>query len=506
MAVISKTESKLRKQILRRILLCGLLFVSNTVSLAQQNQRSTTGSSTDPNRPGYESIPQSSSFALTEEDRGSYTGPERQPSPLVSESYFDASPASKPESSLESHLSQAKNTRVGYDDGFVIAGPDISQLGGDDAPFRLKINGWGQLRVTNFVSANNLRDVNQIQLKRARLVFSGHAFTPDFSYFTSLDGQSISSSSIRLLDYYLTYDLGHHALNAEKRAFMMKFGQYKIPFTLARAVSAQQFQFTDRSVASMFFDANRSLAFGIYGERNPGGRLVTWEAALFNGLVTSGSETGSAGTLDNNLAFSSRLAAYPTGQWGTDALCDYDYHESPATRIGTAFATSEISRLGSTEFGEIRVVDSGAQLSTILPASAQSYLASMYCVDASMKYRGLSFTSEYYFRNINSFVGISQSGLFDHGFSLESGYFVMRQKLELLARWSRVVGDSGTLGTSVQSADEKAIGAVWYFRRHSAKLTVDATYLDGAPVDSFALDIDPGNAGWLMRTQVQFSF
>ena len=506
MAVTSHLIWKPGKQILQGILLCGLLFQSSSISLAQQNRSSELGANTDANQPISESLAQSTSYSFVETVIGNNSEPDNQPKVIASESYFDASLESQLESTLDSRLNLTNDSRVGYDNGFVIAGPDIGNLGGDDAPFRLKMNGWGQLRVTNFVSSNDLRDVNQIQLKRARLIFSGHAFTSDFSYYIALDGASTSDNDINLLDYFLTYDLGHHTGKAEKKTFMMKLGQYKIPFTLARSISGQEFQFADRSVANMFFDANRSLAFGFCGERNPGGQLVTWETALFNGLVTGGAETGSAGSLDNSFAFSTRVAAYPTGQWGLDALCDYDYHESLATRIGTAFTTSKISRLGTTEFNGIRVVDSGAQLGSILPSSAQDYLVSMYCLDGSMKYRGFSITGEYYFRNINGFVGIDQSGLFDHGFSMESGYFVMRQKLELLARWSRVVGDSGTLGASVQSADEKAVGAAWYFRRHSAKLTIDATKLNGAPVDSFALDIDPGNAGWLMRTQLQFSF
>ncbi|MFM7932125.1 MAG: porin, partial [Pirellula sp.] len=127
------------------------------------------------------------------------------------------------------------------------------------------------------------RDLNQFQLKRARLIFSGHAFTPDFSYFIALDARSASNDNIQLLDYYLSYDLGHHDLGFQKRAFVVKAGQYKIPFTLARFISGQRFQFPDRSMASMYFDANRSLAVGLYGERRPWGQLGTWETAVFNG-------------------------------------------------------------------------------------------------------------------------------------------------------------------------------------------------------------------------------
>lgn len=399
-----------------------------------------------------------------------------------------------------------RNLRVGYDQGFILSGQEIKDLKDEDFPFRLKFNGWGHFRMTNFISDGPTRDFNQFQLKRARLIFSGHAFTPDFSYFIALDARSASSDDIRLLDYYLSYDLGHHDLGFQKKALVLKAGQYKIPFTLARFISGQRFQFTDRSMASMFFDANRSLAVGLYGERRPWGQLVTWETAIFNGLITGGAETGTAGQLDNNFAVSARLTAHPRGEWGADDLCDWDFHEQLATRVGTAFASSAINRQGTTEFGEIRVVDSGLTLASILPAAIDQYLVSTYCLDWSAKYRGFSFTSEYYFRNINGFQGGSLPDLFDHGFWLQSGYFLIPRKLEALARWSRVVGNSGTLGGDDQCSDERAGGLVWYFRRHSAKLTFDGTYIDSAPINSFSLDMTPGATGWLWRTQLQFSF
>ena len=60
------------------------------------------------------------------------------------------------------------------------------------------------------------------------------------------------------------------------------------------------------------------------------------------------------------------------------------------------------------------------------------------------------------------------------------------------------------LGVGV--ADEVAGALTWYFRANHAKLVVDVTHLDGAPIDSSALDIAPGNRGWLFRSQIQFSF
>ncbi len=122
-----------------------------------------------------------------------------------------------------------------------------------------------------------------------------------------------------------------------------------MPFTMARYLSGREFEFTDRSMASMYFDVNRSLAVGLYGKSSRG-IPMDWEVAIFNGLVTGGAETGSSGDLDKNFAYSARLFAYPTGDWGQGELADFEWHRKPATRIGAAFANSTINRIGSTEF------------------------------------------------------------------------------------------------------------------------------------------------------------
>ena len=96
--------------------------------------------------------------------------------------------------------------------------------------------------------------------------------------------------------------------------------------------------------------------------------------------------------------------------------------------------------------------------------------------------------------------------LLDDGFVLQAGYFVIPDKLELLARWSRINGDSGTLGLTDQSSDEFGVGFGWYFKGHNAKLTLDASRFTGAPVSSSRLDLLPGDAGWLFRTQFQIAF
>ncbi len=398
--------------------------------------------------------------------------------------------------------------RVGYDGGFIISSAQDLPLNTDSHPYRLKLNGWGQLRDTVFNSANSSPDLNQLQLKRARIVLSGNAFSSDLSYFVQIDARSSSGDSIRILDFYYDYDLAHNLWNCTRGTLGIKTGLYKMPFSLSRQLSGKEFEFADRSMSSIFFDVNRSLGAGIYGTTNSLPLPIHWEVAMFNGLVTGGAETGSSGTLDNNNAFSARMTAFPSGEWGLGQLADFDVHQTIATRVGAAFAVTTIDRTGTTEFASLRTVDSGRQLSTLLPVDVDSYNVAQYSMDTSLKYRGYSMTGEYYFRNVYGFRETSAhlTSLFDHGFWLQCGKFVIPKKFELLARWSRVVGSSGTLGVSDQSSDEIAAGSVWYFREQNLKLTADATYLNGATINSSALDITAGNVGWLFRTQFQFSF
>ncbi len=408
-------------------------------------------------------------------------------------------------SSSEGDLSWLDSVKVGYDGGFVIASRRELDFKASRYPYRMRINGWGQLRhtVTDFSPPS--RDLNQLQLKRGRLVFSGNAFNPNVSYFLQIDARSTSGDDIRLLDYYVGYDFGNDQFGLEPGTIAFRTGKYKVPFTMARWLSGRDFEFADRSMASIFFDVNRSFAWGVYGHTQ--GQLpIHWDLAVFNGLVTGGAETGSSGTLDDNFAYSGRIYTYPIGDWGKANLPDFQVHDRLAMRAGCGFAATKIDRSGSTEFSRLRVVDSGDTLANILPLSVDSYEVALFAVDASFKYRGWSTTLEYYFRNVSDIRGAAVPELFDHGLWFQLGKFVVPRKLELITRWSRVQGDSGTLGVTDQSSEEIAAAMAWYFRENHAKLVVDATYLDGAPINSSSLDIAPGNRGWLFRSQIQFSF
>lgn len=392
---------------------------------------------------------------------------------------------------------------AGYDDGFFLSGTSPSDA---DTSFLLKINSRLQLRHTVFDSQGNTPHQNDIEFERLRLVFSGHAYTPDLTYFLQLDGDSDQGETVDWLDAFVSYDAGHQHLELQPGALGVRLGKWRMPYSRARREAGFKLQFADRSMASVFFDINRSIGGSLYGKCNIADQPLNWEAAVFNGFQTQGARPVRSGILDRNFGTSARVFYDPWGEWGTDGEPDLNPHECPAVRIGAGFAFSRVDAEGLREFSTVRVVDSGATLSSLLPMTVNAYNVFLYAVDANVKYQGISLLSEVYFRQCNGFAGGAVPSLFDHGLLIQGGCFVLPQKLELIARMSRIVGNSGTLGGQNQSADEVAGGIVWYIRGHKARLTFDVTHVNGAPIRDTALNLIPGDDGLLYRTQFQLTF
>lgn len=391
---------------------------------------------------------------------------------------------------------------VDYDGGFRLKPVDP-----DKTPFSMKINSWFQLRHSVFDSDGTTPDENDFDFERTRLGFSGIALTPDLKYFFQLDGDDNQTQRVDLLDYYVSYDVGHNQLGLDPRRLGIRAGRWKIPYNRSRYTSGLNLQFADRSMAGVFFDIDRSVGVSLYGLTADPCVPVDWELALTNGIRTNGVRPDRAGDIDRNLGISGRIFSDLLGKWGSDYESDIAWHEELAVRLGAGFAFSrEDVTEGPVEASRQRVVDSGVTLTSLLPAGTDGYSVTLFALSADFRYQGWSLSTEYYFRTLSSFSGASVPDLFDHGFLVQSGYFVVPKKLEVFSRWSRIVGDSGTLGATTQSADEVAGGVAWWIKGRNLKLLFDATQVNGTPINDSAVGFRPGDDGLLYRTQLQFLF
>lgn len=393
---------------------------------------------------------------------------------------------------------------VGYDRGFVIAADSGNVDASDD--FLMRVNSWSQLRHTYFESDGTNPDENSFSFERLRLSFSGHAFSPALRYFMQLDANSDRATDAIFLDYFLAYDLGKDLFGWQSRRLGVKVGKWKMPFSRSREESGRRLQFTDRATANVFFDLNRSIGVGLFGEADLCDQPFVFETALFNGIRTGGADTTRDAGLDRNFGWSIRSHTDFLSPFGNSGEPDLKPHETPTLRLGAGAATTRVDAEGATEFSRQPAVDSGTPVSMLLPPEVDAYDVWLATVDAHFKYQGFAFIAEYYWRSLANFNGAAVPSTFDHGYNLQTGYFIYPERVELLARWSRIVGDSGTLGASVESSDEVAGGLVWYIKGHNAKLTTDLTHLNGAPIRSDRLDTLGGDRGWLLRTQLQVAF
>lgn len=398
----------------------------------------------------------------------------------------------------------------GYDGGFTLSGP-INDLQDGKPKFKMKIGSWGQLRHNYFDSTGPTLDQNTMEFERLRLTFSGYAYNPNFTYNFQFDADSDSSAgaqNVDMLDYYGTYDFGADVFGAEKKRIALRFGRWKVGFNRAREESGTRMQFSDRSTASVLFDFDRSIAIGLLGETLPFiGEKLNWEFAITNGIDNAGFQPARVrDQLDGNLGFAARTNWLVTGDWGKDGHADLEFRDVPALRLGSGFTYTRPDRDGFREFNFPRVVASGTNIGLVLPAEVTAYNLFMFANDINFKYQGFSLVSETYYRQIAGFSGGGLPSFSDYGYWNEIGYFIVPERVQLIARHAHVRGDSGTLGAYDTSSDEVAGGVVMYFNKHNSKLTFDVTSLNGATANDSAINIRPGDKGTLFRTTYQWKF
>jgi hypothetical protein len=136
-------------------------------------------------------------------------------------------------------------------------------------------------------------------------------------------------------------------------------------------------------------------------------------------------------------------------------------------------------------------------------ATVKKFDVFLLSLDAAFKYRGWSMNAEYFLRwveDIQADSMIPRHDLFQYGFYVEGGYFVLPKKLEINAQVARVDGEFG-------ATNSVAAGFSWYPREtRNLKFTLDATKIDGSPVNSTGSDILVGDDGVLVRVQMQALF
>ncbi|MBS0203603.1 MAG: porin [Planctomycetes bacterium] len=389
-----------------------------------------------------------------------------------------------------------------FDRGFV-----IRPTNSEETPFELKINGQNQIRYTGFEredptwtdSAGVTSPVNNMsnfQIPRGRLIFSGYTFRKELLYNLNIDYNTVGNSQINFRAYWLAWRFN--------RAMTLYAGQSKVPGGREWLLSFVDTQGADRSMATTFFRPSLSQGIWATGEPIEG---VFYHVMMSNGFNTLGSTPQQLSSL---MAFSGSMWWEPLGEFGR-GYSDFECHSELAMRLGTSltYAPERGPQGGSSvpENADIRLSDGTliTQSGALAPGvTLNAFKIGLTSVDLAFKYRGLSLSGEFYSQDLFELSGsgpLPRSSIHQYGGFAQAGLFVIPQKLEPYVRTSYVTGPNGT-------GSEYAGGFNWFFLpgKQNLRFTLDAAWLNQCPADQNRTNLQAGQTGILVRSQLQIFF
>ena len=424
--------------------------------------------------------------------------------------------------------------RAWYDRGF--------NLSMNDNAFLLKIRGFIQMRYTqrfrndawrnpgeaknfpellgvfgDYRAQRSENDSSQFNMRRVRLMFMGHLFTPDLKYFIQLAGETAENAqnpgSVQVLDATV--------ISTHIPWLNIQAGQYKVYFNRAQINNATSMQFAERAMVMDAFTANglnrRDIGLTIMNDEEL--YPVNYYFGVFNGLgpgfnrfgsfsseqptadcaggqvsgTSSGCTTAAQRNLNANLRsdvsqlmYAARLNWNILGHPGY-AEGDMVYSETPQLAVGGAYAynpsvnTSTDNGFIGTDLANLNVRRQLATFGNGRQLGWGTLDYSTYAFDLVYKYRGFSLQAEWYWKNINRHqkgqpflgpttpqTGFPSTGLGGvapgllgnaTGWYVQSGYFLIPRKLQLAGRYAWWDPDTKAAGDLIKQVD----GAMTYY-------------------------------------------
>lgn len=410
---------------------------------------------------------------------------------------------------------------------------------------------------------------------------------PGIGGAASIDGGgSVTDAGVRLFTAWVAYDFelgtrgagcGPSCPNGAydyRPVLTFIVGKQQPFFGFEEILGSANSQFVDFSMADWFFDAddNNMLTAAAVQYRDFDDRLFA------TGMITNGNDYQEPnGQMMRTPGFIAGFWYDFGGTWDERAkryqlygysASDLEWSPNPVVRVGGAVDIvpgDRASIYGDIEYLRVLAASSapgGTRMINLLdgapgtPAGAHSvdkfdyYTSDMW---ASLHWRGFSLTNEWWLRRLTGFQTNPHGGnqivyqdgtganalfpggnLFDFGTMLQSGYFVVPKKLEIIGRYSTIDGTSGAIDgngkvlrkvsiagingpvdviqnafRSFHQSNEYAVGFNYFLYGQLVKWSSDfSVYQGGNPAAGGASPSGylPGVNGWMVRTQIQLAF
>jgi phosphate-selective porin OprO and OprP len=281
-------------------------------------------------------------------------------------------------------------------------------------------------------------DVGSFRIRRAKTKFEGWAYTKDLTYEVQLNWPDTANP---LEDVAVNYDF-----TKGKKLFMLKAGQYKVPFGRQELTSSGSQEFVDRSIVSGRFARGRDIGVQLWG--NPLGNKLDWRVGLFNGNGRTTSRND-----NDKYQLNARLTFQPFGDVKYSEA-DFESTDKPLFAISGQYENNErpTAAAGTT------------------PAFATE--KEIVGADVVFKFKGLFLYGEWFDASNERSAGLSDFD--DDGLVVQAGY-LFNKKAEVGLRWAAIDPN-----TDRDNDEQEERGAVfgYYLNKHAHKLQADYRQLE----------------------------
>ena len=353
-------------------------------------------------------------------------------------------------------------------------GKGLFNLIGKDSSFSMNVSARMQMLGTSNWDVNNglSNPTSNLLVRRARLKFSGFAYSPKLKYKLEL---GLSNRDIGKASSF-TNEAPKYILDAVVKwnfsgNFVLWFGQTKLPGNRERVISSGDLQQVDRSLLNSRFNIDRDMGFQLRHHFNLTDKFIVKEMFSVSQGEGRNVTTGNLG----GHQYTSRIELLPFGKFaskGDYRGSDLKFEPAPKLALGFTYDFNNDAVKNRSNQGSYMTNDTGFYSTNI----------STVFVDAMYKHKGFSLMAEYAYRDAEDAFAKNSDGTLTgdevqvgNALNLQTGY-LLSKTLEISGRYTNIDWDSDITGKGAEN--QYTLGLSKYIVGHKLKVQTDVSYLD----------------------------
>ena len=353
-------------------------------------------------------------------------------------------------------------------------GKGLFNLIGKDSSFSMNISARMQMLGTSNWDVNNglSNPSSSLLVRRARLKFSGFAYSPKLTYKLEL---GLSNRDIGKASSF-TNEAPKYILDAVVKwnfsgNFVLWFGQTKLPGNRERVISSGDLQQVDRSLLNSRFNIDRDMGFQLRHHFNLTDKFIVKEMFSMSQGEGRNITTGNLG----GHQYTTRVELLPFGKFaskGDYRGSDLKFEPAPKLAIGFSYDYNNDAVKNRSNQGSYMTTDTGFYSTNI----------STVFVDAMYKHKGFSVMAEYAYRDAEDAFAKNSDGTLTgdevqvgNALNLQTGY-LLSETLEISGRYTNIDWDQNITGKGNET--QYTLGLSKYILGHKLKVQTDLSYLN----------------------------